>query len=170
MRMDTDSCILSDMPSNVMREHSLDYMYHSSFAEPGDAIEELRDSVSQHPGNPQNVDHNHSADLLWGEQNHTPHMQVFSTNLEWFYMPAFRHPEVLEWVDAIMQDGGIYDHRWGDAPLRAIMATRFFNETAVGRFCNFTYGHSIWDPFLPCDQRNDIHAWPGRSSFGWNEV
>jgi hypothetical protein len=55
MRMDTNSCILSDMPSNpfqVMHELSLDYMYHSTLKSPVTLLEKLRDFVSQHPGVP----------------------------------------------------------------------------------------------------------------------
>ena len=186
MRMDTDSCLTSDMPSNpfhTMREHHMEYMWYSTFHEPSDVIEELRDHVKQHPGPTRNVDHDHDVDLLWEEKPTNANMRVFSTNIEWMYVPAFRRPEVLAWMESVLKDGGVYDHRWGDAPLRSILATRLFNKSAVGRFCNFSYGHSVWEPFLPCDPAEDIHSPPGRkgvlkfdngttidSTFGWEQV
>jgi hypothetical protein len=199
MRMDTDSCLTSDMPSNpfrAMRDHHLQYMWYSTFIEPGFVIVELRDfvkkTITENPKESssnyyEGLDHNHNVDLLWDDPNADEKdqtiMRVFSTNIEWFYMPAFRRADILQWKQLVLQDGGVYDHRWGDAPLRTIVATRFFNKSAVGRFCNFSYVHSIWQPFLPCDPDLDIHRPPARkvpkalengktifTTFGWKQV
>jgi hypothetical protein len=69
-------------------------------------------------------------------------MNVFSTNLEWFYMPAFRRQHILHWKEEGQLYGGIFCKRWGDAPLRTIVVTEFLNSSRVARFCNFAYNHS----------------------------
>lgn len=185
MRMDTDSCLTSDMPKNpfvTMREREIDYMYYSTFREPGKVIINLKNFTETHPGNP-NVDHDNDVELLWQENTTDGEMRVFSTNIEWFNMPAFRRSEILEWTEQVMESQGIFNHRWGDAPLRTLIATKFFNSSAVARFCNFAYTHSVWEPFLACDPNNDIHALPARkpkktlengtvveTTFGWENV
>ena len=183
MRMDTDSCISSDIqknPFDLMRERNLDYMWHSTFHEPANVIVELKNFTLAHPGNPV-TDHENDVSLLWEDKaNGEGNMRVFSTNLEWFHMPAFHKPEVLEWKQQVMASNGIYKYRWGDAPLRTVVATRFFNTSAVARFCDFSYHHSVWTEFKPCHPGNDIHSFPGRkgrkdlgngttveSTFGW---
>lgn len=169
MRMDTDSCIISDLPSNpfeAMRERKLDYMWYSTFIEPSNVIVDLKNFTESHPGNP-NTDHANDPSLLFGTG--VGNMRVFSTNLEWFFIPAFRRPEVVEWKQQVMDSNGIYNHRWGDAPLRTLEATKFFNTSAVARFCDFAYTHSVWAPFLPCDPKEDIHHFPARKGQIKNE-
>ena len=184
MRMDTDSCLTSDMPKNpfeTMRERKLDYMWYSTFYETADVIVDLKNFTESHPGNPV-TDHDNDPSYLWEDEPNAP-MRVFSTNLEWLYIPAFRRPEVLEWKQEVMESQGIFEHRWGDAPLRTLVATKFFNTSAVARFCNFDYAHSMWKPFLACDPSHDIHASPGRkikktlengttveTTFGWENI
>lgn len=147
MRMDSDSCLTSPMhdnPFRVMRRHRLEYMWYATYPEQRSVTENLRQFTRLHPGHPQSVDHDHDADWLWADpDDELVAMRVFSTNIEWFYIPAFRRPDVVEWENEVMQNGGIYRHRWGDAPLRTILVTRFLNVSAVGRFCQFSYSHSI---------------------------
>lgn len=187
MRMDSDSCLTSPMidnPFRVMRQQRLDYMWYSTVREPRAVTEDLRYFMRQHPGRPRDINHRHDTDWLWAEMDDEHmEMRVFSTNIEWFHIPAFQRPDVVEWIDEVVQSGGIYRHRWGDAPLRTILATRFFNTTAVGRFCQFSYQHSIWIPFHPCDPLADIHNPPARfiqqtlangenvtTTVGWKQV
>jgi hypothetical protein len=47
-----------------------------------------------------------------------------------------------------MSAGGIYYHRWGDAPIRTIGVSLFVNESEVHQFTDVAYTH------LPFIQRN----------------
>lgn len=82
-------------------------------------------------------------------------------------MPAFRRRPLKKWKDKVKSNGGVWRHRWGDAPLRTIVAAKFFNKTRVSRFCDFSYGHSAWAPFLPCDKYNGKRL---TDEYGWNVV
>jgi len=165
MRLDSDTCLTSNLtvdPFKYMHENQMDYMWHSTFAEPANVLVNLSDFVMRHPGRP-NTDHKHDPLTLWMDDT-LQKMQVFSTNLEWFRMSAFRREEIVEWIEDIDQDGGVYRHRWGDAPLRTILATQFFNSSQVGRFCDFSYNHSVWKPFESCDAS---HGKRFTDMFGW---
>ena len=128
-----------------MREGTIDYMWHSTFTENPIYIKELQNFTRRHPGNPQNT--GHRIDNIDRSINSiTVSMDVFSTNLEWLSIPSFRHPEVVNWMNTVMKSNGIYNYRWGDAPLRTILAAKSFNTTAAARFCNFSYSHSSSKP------------------------
>ena len=162
MRLDTDSCLTSNMkinPFQYMYENNVEYMYHSTFGESHDLIEELKDFVIQHPG--QHVNRTLS---MWRDGHE---MEVFSTNLEWMYVPAFRRPDVVAWYDKVGRNGGVFRNRWGDAPLRTVVVAMFFNSSKVSRFCNFSYNHSFWDPLKEClGKAGDPYV----NKFGWNMV
>jgi hypothetical protein len=166
MRLDTDSCLTSNMtvdPFQYMLDHKVDYMYHSTFREPAFVIVDLKNFTLEHPGRPQ-VDHSSNPPEIWHGDGT---MDVLSTNLEWMYLPAFCRPEILEWKGEIKMNGGIYRHRWGDAPLRRIVATKFLNQSKVVRFCPFSYNHSVWNPFEACDSVNEDSF---AKKFGWTVV
>jgi hypothetical protein len=146
-----------------MHQFQMDYMWHSTFNEPGNVIANLSKFVSEHPGNP-HTDHQNDPLMLWN--NRSGHMDVFSTNLEWVRIEAFRRQEIMDWKEEVERNGGIYRHRWGDAPLRTIVATQFLNTSRVGRFCGFSYNHSSWDPFRACNEVGkrvtDLYRWRTR--------
>ena len=167
MQLDTDTCITSDMrinPFHYMVENKMEYMYHSTFLEPPEVIVDLKDFFLENPGQPVN---NHSILIPWQSKgvNHGA-MEVISTNLEWFYMPAFRRPSILEWREKVWHNGGIFRHRWGDAPLRTTMVLTMFHSNRVSRFCPFSYNHSFWYPFNSCKERSGIFV----DLDGWNIV
>lgn len=122
--MDSDSCILSDMPRNpfvTMRERELDDMYDATFVEASNVIVNLRSFTQTHPGNPGNpaTDHEYEVDVLWlypTEDDKKRPMRAFSTDLEWLYLPAFHRPEVLEWTREIVASGEIYKSTLGRCP------------------------------------------------------
>ena len=164
MRLDTDSCLTSNMkinPFQYMYENNMEYMYHSTFGESQDFIEELKDFAMEHPGKPFN---NNSTLSLWRDGYE---MEVFSTNLEWMYVPAFRRPDVVAWYNKVGRNGGVFRNRWGDAPLRTVVVAMFFKKSRVSRFCNFSYNHSFWDPLKECvGKADDLYV----NELGWNIV
>ena len=167
MRLDTDTCITSEMrinPFHYMVENKMEYMYHSTFMEPSEVIVELKDFFLNHPGQPVN---NHSILIPWWPSGPDDGvMEVFSTNLEWIFMPAFRRPHLLKWREEVWDNGGIFHHRWGDAPLRTNMVLTMFNSSHISQFCPFSYNHSYWDPFKSCHERTGIFV----HLDGWNIV
>jgi hypothetical protein len=49
--------------------------------------------------------------------------------------------DVLQFINAIDADGGIYRIRWGDATIRWLQMALYANETEVHGFCDFKYKH-----------------------------
>jgi Glycolipid 2-alpha-mannosyltransferase len=164
MRMDTDSCLTSDMdidPFEYVIENNVEYMYHSTLMDHPSVLVGLSDFVKQHPGgSPNNV--NRTA-LFWpaGGENI---MIAHSTNLEFMYVPSFRTPQVLEWKDGVRRNGGIFRERWGDAPLRSLVTAMFLDT--VTRFCPFTYNHSSWGERRQCVGTE----FPVENGLGWTTV
>ena len=79
--------------------------------------------------------------------------EMYYTNFELGYFPAFRDIEYKNFFHAIDQSGGILINRWGDAPIKfAAIRTMFSNQRVIG-FRNFSYSHG--------------HRWARRSEFYW---
>lgn len=165
MRMDTDSCIASDMvvnPFQYMYDNNMTYMYHSYIIEPADVIEGLKDFAVKNPG----ITEGNPTDLWRFGDGQEDLMEVASTNLEWFHMPSFKKQKQLQWKAKVLENGGIFRHRWGDAPLRTLLVSMFFDRHEVTRFCPFEYNHSDWMTEPACTGTVDQTV----ISYGWNIV
>jgi hypothetical protein len=172
MRMDTDACLSSDMPHDPfdrMRRGNIKYMWHSKMLENPTWIVGLRSFVEEHGGNTDDYWNKSFSDEYlrkWKEQQRKWNISdefgkipVYSTNLEWFHMPSFREPAIAKWTEQVRQSGGIWMHRWGDAPLRTIAVNQFMNTSKeVLRFCEFEYAHSNWPPFERCASENSAQT------------
>jgi len=162
MRLDTDSCLVSNVdinPFQYMVENQIEYMYHSIIGGRLDLVEGLKEFIIENPGQSFN---NNSALTLFKKG----HIELFTNNVEWLYLPAFRRPPILEWKEKVRQNGGIFRIRWGDAPLRTIVTTMFFNNSRISRFCSFSYNHSRWTTLKACTKKKDDLV----DRFGWNIV
>ena len=163
MRLDTDSCITSNMVVNsfqYMQAHGLDYMYNFIYMESAAINKGLRDLVDQHPGQTVNND---KADSLW-QSGYSGKMNTFSTNLEWVLCTS------LLTTAYSGLEGGSQTKWWnnlpllGDAPLQTIVATTLLNSSHIARFCTFSYNHSTWLPLHACVGNADSLV----KNFGWN--
>lgn len=56
---------------------------------------------------------------------------TYSTNFEVAKTEFFHRPEVRNWTDYILGEGGIYKYRWGDAPLRFLTLALFAEDREV---------------------------------------
>lgn len=73
---------------------------------------------------------------------------VFYNNFEVSHASIWTSPAYKAFFDHIDRLGGIYYHRWGDAPIRSIGVSLFVNESEVHQFTDVAYTH------LPFIQRN----------------
>ena len=140
MRMDTDGCLKSRMPVNpfeYMASHHLYYMWKEKFVDAHEVVQGVQ-GLNQ-----------------WTLQTLGPSVAlddavplVYSTNIEWMYLPAFQTRDMLQWINDSLW--GVWTYRWGDAPLRTVSVPAFFPSWRVTHFCNYSYGHSMWDAMKPC--------------------
>jgi len=70
-----------------------------------------------------------------------PRGRVFYNNFEISDLDVWRSPEYREYIDYIDRTGGIYYHRWGDAPIKTIAVTLFVPKNRIFRFKDIKYNH-----------------------------
>lgn len=86
------------------------------------------------------------------------HLQVVDTY-------RFRQPDIQSFVRNISESDMIYHRRWGDAPLRMVMAQLFWGPNDILRICEFDYKYANWAPYKMCENRHTkdsvLNALPG---------
>lgn len=50
-------------------------------------------------------------------------------------------PRIDAWLRRVDEYGGIYRHRWGDAPIRTLAVTQFLEQNQVVKFRDIGYAH-----------------------------
>ena len=67
---------------------------------------------------------------------------IIFTNFAIANVSIFRdHPMIRTWLKSVDRNGGIYRHRWGDAPLHTLAITQFLTRNDIVRFRYFGYMH-----------------------------
>lgn len=124
MRLDTDSFITEKVSFNFFEQmKDLVYGYYSTFTDnPGvvcnfkDALQKYDDKFSDSDG-----------------------LTSFATNWEVCDINWFRNSEYWDYYQYIDSLGGIYQHRWGDAPIRYAGVSAYANDK-IKQF-RFSYHH-----------------------------
>ena len=87
---------------------------------------------------------------------------MFMNNFEIIDTLRYRQRDIMQFVDAVWSSNMIFHRRWGDAPLRYLLAQMFWTEEQVLRLCEFDYQHSTWPVMEQCEHR----GMPNRVSAG----
>ena len=134
-RLDDDSFIQSPINYDIflkMKQNKLIYGYHD--IKPDDKIyvkglwEATDHFILSHKIKPQFF-------YEW------PYHKVYYTNFEISRLDFWLSKEYREFVDYVDRLGGIYFHRWGDAPIKTIGVSLFVPDTKVHRFNDIHYSH-----------------------------
>lgn len=143
--IDDDACITEAIRYDVfakMRQNNIAYTYKQIFTDPVNVVTGLPDFVQEYErrhrlraANPSLI-----APMKGNEQGS---LWAFSTNVEWLNLNEFRRADVRDFHRALQESGMIFHRRWGDAPLRFVLAYLFFTNTQVMRLCS-EYVHSEW--------------------------
>jgi hypothetical protein len=158
MRLDEDSCFLSSINFNIFEEMKykhIHYTYHSSSGDPEAVVKDLLpytyDYIQRNSINISNpiIFHKYLSSQL-KEKDGIP---FINSNLEVIDTHRFRSPDIMSYVQNITDENLIFHRRWGDAPLRFVIAVVFLGKTNVMRWCSFRYQHSAWEPFEECPAR-----------------
>ena len=84
--------------------------------------------------------------LAWENAFPQDSVRMYYNNFEVSSVPFFRRMEVLKWTNAVLDSGGIFLYRWGDAPLRYLTLALFASPAEVlhrGVDFNISYCHPI---------------------------
>lgn len=74
--------------------------------------------------------------------------RCFYNNFELLNIEKFYTPEVKQFLSAIKQSKNIYHYRWGDAPIRTMLFSLFFEEHRIKKYVDIDYTH------LPFQHKN----------------
>lgn len=66
---------------------------------------------------------------------------IYNNNLEIGKVDFFKDEKVVNFTNAIIQSGGIYKYRWGDAGLRYLTIALFASEDEVMSVYNIEFGY-----------------------------
>ena len=87
-------------------------------------------------------------------------LAIIFTNFAIANVSLFRdHPLIQDWLTRVDQSNGIYQHRWGDAPVHTLALTQFLPRNSIVRFRYFGYMHrreyvcAIRTPDKQCKQQ-----------------
>lgn len=146
MRLDDDSFILSPLTFDVfarMRERRLRYAYRAVLTDRPHVCVGLGDVVARHFGGK-------------GACKPPPPYKIFYTNFEICDLSWFRGAEWQSYFAAIDRAGGIWRHRWGDAPIRYYGVMNALPQEAIWNVVELHYRHQ--DEWLPGRRRRTLRA------------
>ena len=151
MYIDDDACLTEQIKYDVfqkMQQHKVAYAYKQLFLDRNYVVSGLGDFVNNFQkknkrkySNPELAQWLEENGFKAGEASHWS----FGTNLEWIDLKEYQRPDIMKFHKTIEESGMIFHRRWGDAPLRFLLAYLFWDSTQVMRICS-EYMHSHWQP------------------------
>ena len=129
-RLDDDSLLLSDITYDIVRymhDHHIIYGYTSINFETRDNCYNLWAVVRSYI---------RKNNIITEFFNKWPIRQLYLNNFAVSSMLLWRSQEYRDYIYAIDQSGGIYQHRWGDAPLKSIAISMFVPRNKTHYFCD----------------------------------
>lgn len=149
--LDDDSCLAEPIQYDVfqkMQQHKIAYAYKQLFLDFDYVVKGLTDFIKDYKelhklqyANPVLATWLEDNGYLQTESSHW----AFATNLEWVDLREYRRPNIMKFNKAVEASGVIFHRRWGDAPLRFVLAYLFWDNTQVMKLCS-SYVHSMWNP------------------------
>ena len=124
-----------------MRDTGAVYAFKQVFRDPPDVTVGMREFANNYM---QERQLQYANPLLKEHVDRNNKLFAFSTNLEWVDVRAYRRKALVEFFTFLDDSGMIFHRRWGDAPLRFLLATMFWTSTQVMKVC-VEYVHSTWN-------------------------
>jgi hypothetical protein len=133
----------------------------------------LEESYKSLPGTEklQEFTENYIATTGWQPLNHRRYrfafpenrtVLMFYNNFEVALKSFFLTEPVLNWTRSIIESGGIYHYRWGDAPLRYLTIVLFARENQVvhrhKQDFEYCHGKACIDP-VAYAHNHTVHYW-----------
>jgi len=134
-RLDDDSQLLTSIKYDVfafMKNHRLQYGYKIIYPDSRECTLCLWEAAKLYKKQRQIQSQYFDK---WSE----PH--IFYNNFEISALSLWKSQQYQDYINYIDLLGGIYIHRWGDAPIKTIFVTLFLRKEDTHFFANFTYHH-----------------------------
>jgi len=153
--LDDDSCLTEPIHYNVfekMQQHKIAYAYKQLFLDRDHVVRGLVEFVENYRKSHKSLPYANPSLAKWLEEHEFLTKDggggshwTFATNLEWLDLKQYRQSDTVAFLNAIADSGMIFHRRWGDAPLRFVLAYLFLNNRQVMKICS-SYVHSMWNP------------------------
>jgi hypothetical protein len=133
--MDDDSLLLKSVEYDVfrfMRERELQYGYIAQTHDSKDCITGLWEASEKY------INETHLHPRFFSEWKKE---MMYYNNFEITSTKLWLSEDYKKYIDYIDQLGGIYYHRWGDAPIHSIAVAIFLNNNQTHKFADIGYMH-----------------------------
>lgn len=151
MRMDSDSSLADPVPDPFQefdKDPALGYIHNIDSHDCGIVAKGLNEFARSFA-----LNHTIDPSSIPAVQVPTNCVKGFYNNLELGRISAFQTPGAKEWTQAVVDNKGIYTHRWGDALLRRLLIELTNMKTsAISPQMMKSYRHQAQSPDL---------KWPG---------
>jgi hypothetical protein len=148
LRLDDDTCIRDNVTFDIfqrMKESHIAYAYSSLWLDDERVsmgmYDFVQDYMKRHHLHWRNMALHNATMRINGFPYFVP---AFNTNLEVISTTRYTDPEVVAFLDAVVRSHYIFHRRWGDAPLRVLVAALFWKEHELLRLDSFGHQHSNW--------------------------
>ena len=134
-RLDDDSVLISEIKYDIfkfMAVHDIIYGYLTRARDPHKYVTNLWRNATFYIEK-QNI----TTEFF----NKWPDSSGFVNNFELSAMKLWRSKRYQEYINYIDRAGGIYYHRWGDSPIKAIAVAMFVPLNKTHCFTDFVYDH-----------------------------
>jgi len=132
-RLDDDSLLTKPVKYDVfryMREHRLRYGYVLKSSDSSDCVYGLEDAVQEYCENKKMT-----PSFVWRMPT------IVYNNFEVSDVSLWRSTGYRDFIDFIDSKGGIFYHRWGDAPIKSLAVSLLLREDEVHQFNDIGYSH-----------------------------
>ena len=137
-RLDDDSLLLREVPYDVfqfMRNRNLSYGYSWRHLDSSTCTVGLWDATWRHI-NRTGIKPGFFAEWL--------EPQLYYNNFEISKMSTWLSKGYADYVEYLDHLGGMYFHRWGDAPIKGIAVSLFVPKSEIHRFSDIGYSHGSY--------------------------
>lgn len=161
-RLDDDSCLLDNINYDIfemMRTMKIFYAYRSQAFDPLYVTYGLNNFAEAYM-NTHNLTWANIAlrkmatKSRYSSRNLT---MVFHTNFEIIDTQRYLQSDISNFIAEVVKSQMIFHRRWGDAPLRHLLAQMFWREEEVLQLCEFDYQHSTWPVMEMCEHRTIVN-------------
>jgi len=135
LRLDDDSLISQPITRDLFkfaRDRRIVYGYRSVDKEYDECVVGLKTAVDRYI---------EREKLVPQPQQNLTVNTIFFNNFELSAMELWMSEQYRKYIDYIDRTGGIYFHRWGDAPIKTVAVSLFVPVSKVYRFTDVAYMH-----------------------------
>jgi hypothetical protein len=143
LRIDDDSCIEDHIHYDmfaVMKSKGIAYGFNDLFLEAEASVRGLFEFSSNYM-KINRLPWANSPLMELAKKGVKKMLPAFSTNFELIDTKRYLMADIQKFGISVINSSMIFHRRWGDAPLRYMLAQMFWGPNEVMHFCDFSYSH-----------------------------